>query len=200
MNSLLTFPRDVSKRFCVITTMFSRAINLSRGSMARVCRSFATEGSGASAMKLSLCTPHETIYHDKVIDKVILPGEQGEYGVTVGHSPIISQLKPGVVSVIHEGVSYLSMIMDNIDLLGGINIICIENVIPITGLHNEMDIMRIGTWVTLRTVTNSVLSLHNYFDIFIISPSILLYTSYSLLSVKQNRVKPRSFSYLEALL
>ena len=61
--------------------------------MARVCRSFATEGSGASAMKLSLCTPHETIYHDKVIDKVILPGEQGEYGVTVGHSPIISQLK-----------------------------------------------------------------------------------------------------------
>lgn len=35
------------------------------------------------------------------MDKVLLPGESGEYGVTVGHSPVISQLKPGVVTVIH---------------------------------------------------------------------------------------------------
>jgi F0F1-type ATP synthase epsilon subunit len=37
---------------------------------------------------------------------IILPGEGGEYGVTAGHSPIISQLKPGVVSVIHTGVTF----------------------------------------------------------------------------------------------
>jgi len=37
------------------------------------------------------------------VDKVILPGAQGEYGVTVGHSPIISQLQPGLVTVVHAG-------------------------------------------------------------------------------------------------
>ena len=71
----------------------------------RGVRSLATESGAAASMKLTFCTPHNTIYHEKVIDKVLLPGEGGEYGVTVGHSPIISQLKPGVVSVIHEGVS-----------------------------------------------------------------------------------------------
>lgn len=106
--------------------MFGRAVIVSRA-LSRVSRSFATEGSGASAMKLSLCTPHETIYHDKVIDKVILPGEQGEYGVTVGHSPIISQLKPGVVSVIHEGVSFYHSWI-NIDSRGNILFDCVENV------------------------------------------------------------------------
>ena len=52
-------------------------------------------------MTLNLVTPHATLYKGKVVDKVLLPGESGEYGVTVGHSPIISQLKPGVVTVIH---------------------------------------------------------------------------------------------------
>ena len=34
---------------------------------------------------------------------MVLPGESGEYAVTAGHSPVISQLKPGVVTVIHTG-------------------------------------------------------------------------------------------------
>ena len=33
--------------------------------------------------------------------KVILPGEDGEFGVTAGHSPMISQLQPGLVTVVH---------------------------------------------------------------------------------------------------
>ena len=69
-------------------------------------RSFS-DAAAATSMTLNLSTPHENIYSDKVIDKVLLPGEQGEYGVTVGHSPIISQLKPGVISVIHSEVRYL---------------------------------------------------------------------------------------------
>eukprot|EP00607_Mallomonas_marina_P001501 CAMPEP_0182427686 /NCGR_PEP_ID=MMETSP1167-20130531/18984_1 /TAXON_ID=2988 /ORGANISM="Mallomonas Sp, Strain CCMP3275" /LENGTH=120 /DNA_ID=CAMNT_0024610109 /DNA_START=188 /DNA_END=550 /DNA_ORIENTATION=- len=43
------------------------------------------------------------------VDKVVVPGESGEYGITVGHSPIISQLQPGVVTVFHlsgESVKY----------------------------------------------------------------------------------------------
>ena len=37
-----------------------------------------------------------------VVEKVILPGEDGEYGVTAGHSPMICQLQPGVVTVVHN--------------------------------------------------------------------------------------------------
>lgn len=37
---------------------------------------------------------------------MIIPGSEGEYGVTAGHSPIVAELKPGVVQVIHEPVSY----------------------------------------------------------------------------------------------
>jgi F0F1-type ATP synthase epsilon subunit len=29
---------------------------------------------------------------------------EGEYGVTAGHTPIISQMKPGVISIVHEAV------------------------------------------------------------------------------------------------
>lgn len=37
--------------------------------------------------------------------QVIIPGSAGEYGVTAGHSPIVAELKPGVIQVLHEAVS-----------------------------------------------------------------------------------------------
>lgn len=55
-----------------------------------------------AAMKLNFCLPHESIYKDKVVDQVIIPGSAGEYGVTAGHSPIVAELKPGVLQVLHE--------------------------------------------------------------------------------------------------
>lgn len=69
-----------------------------------LARQFSENAASATVMTLNLSTPHENIYSEKTVDKVLLPGENGEYGVTVGHSPIISQLKPGVVSVIHTEV------------------------------------------------------------------------------------------------
>ena len=69
-------------------------------------RNFSENAANAAVMTLNLSTPHENIYSEKTVDKVLLPGENGEYGVTVGHSPIISQLKPGVVSVIHTEVRF----------------------------------------------------------------------------------------------
>lgn len=53
---------------------------------------------------LNFTTPHAPVYTKKVVDKVILPGVAGEYGITAGHSPIISELRPGVVSVVHTDV------------------------------------------------------------------------------------------------
>ena len=40
------------------------------------------------------------------VAQVIIPGSAGEYGVTAGHSPIVAELKPGVVQVLHEPVSF----------------------------------------------------------------------------------------------
>ena len=34
--------------------------------------------------------------------QVIIPGIDGEYGVTVNHVPTVAQLKPGVLQILHE--------------------------------------------------------------------------------------------------
>ncbi len=62
----------------------------------------------STKLTLNFTTPHAPIYTKKEVDQVVLPGAAGEYGITAGHSPIISELKPGVVSVIHVGVRFLN--------------------------------------------------------------------------------------------
>mmetsp|Transcript_17073 Transcript_17073/g.28908 ORF Transcript_17073/g.28908 Transcript_17073/m.28908 type:complete len:168 (+) Transcript_17073:87-590(+) len=54
---------------------------------------------GANEFVINFCTPHAPVYSEKVVDSVTLPGSAGEYGVTHGHAPIISQLEAGVVTV-----------------------------------------------------------------------------------------------------
>jgi hypothetical protein len=68
-------------------------------------RSFAApaEAAGSSQLQLNFSTPHTPIHVKKSVSQVLLPGSDGEYGVTAGHSPIISELKPGIVTVIHTG-------------------------------------------------------------------------------------------------
>jgi F-type H+-transporting ATPase subunit delta len=65
----------------------------------------AAAESAAAQLTLNFTTPHAPVYNKKVVDKVMLPGAAGEYGVTAGHSALISELQPGVVTVIHLGVS-----------------------------------------------------------------------------------------------
>ena len=64
----------------------------------------AAAATPASGLVLNFCTPHTSIYTKQQIDKVMLPGEIGEYGITAGHSPLISQLKSGIVSIQHLDV------------------------------------------------------------------------------------------------
>ena len=54
-----------------------------------------------AGLTLNFCLPHEAVYFGKTVEQVIIPGAEGEYGVTAGHSPIASQLKPGVLQIIH---------------------------------------------------------------------------------------------------
>jgi hypothetical protein len=70
-------------------------------------RAFAApvEAVASAQLTLNFNTPHAPVYKQKVVESVILPGSAGEYGVTANHSPIISELRPGVVTVLHSGVS-----------------------------------------------------------------------------------------------
>lgn len=53
-------------------------------------------------MTLNFSLPHETIYEKATVASVIIPGAEGEYGVTVDHVPTVSQLKPGVLQILHD--------------------------------------------------------------------------------------------------
>ncbi|CAM9562553.1 unnamed protein product, partial [Ascophyllum nodosum] len=89
------------------TSMIGSVARRAAGTLARpnfrpvAFRNFSTAEAPA-VMKLNFGLPHQTIYKEKVVDQVIIPGSEGEYGVTAGHSPIVAELKPGVVQVMHE--------------------------------------------------------------------------------------------------
>lgn len=66
-------------------------------------RCFSSEASAsATSVTLNFSVPHESIYKGASVFQVIIPGVEGEYGVTPNHVPYVAQLKPGVLQVIHE--------------------------------------------------------------------------------------------------
>ena len=67
-------------------------------------RSMSTEAAAAtsSMVTLNFSVPHETIYQNASVYSVIIPGVEGEYGVTGGHVAYVAQLKPGVLQILHE--------------------------------------------------------------------------------------------------
>ena len=54
------------------------------------------------SLKLDVVTP-EKILISEGVEQVVVPGEEGEFGVLVNHAPVISALKPGVVRVLDAG-------------------------------------------------------------------------------------------------
>lgn len=64
-------------------------------------RFMSAEAIAVNKMTLSFALPHETIYKAAQVESVILPGTEGEYGVTADHVPTVSELAPGVVQIDH---------------------------------------------------------------------------------------------------
>lgn len=83
------------------SNLFRRAIT---SPLLRRSLSSAPEAS-ASGMSLNFNLPSETIYQGAKVDQVIVPGAAGEYGITADHVPVVAQLKPGVLQILHEGSS-----------------------------------------------------------------------------------------------
>ena len=54
--------------------------------------------------KLEFVTPEKSLLSSEV-EQVIIPGSEGEFTILVDHSPMISSLKPGLISIYEESSS-----------------------------------------------------------------------------------------------
>eukprot|EP01132_Coremiostelium_polycephalum_P002281 gene2281-2808_t len=85
----------------------SRSVNLVGRNLVNK-RFYATEtqqGAGAvggDLLSFTFMVPHQTIFKDKRVQLLTLPGAKGTFGVAKNHVPKIAELKPGVVQINHE--------------------------------------------------------------------------------------------------
>jgi len=90
--------------------------------------------------KLEILTPNGVIYDDYAVG-VVLPGEEGEFGVLAGHASLTTLLEAGVVDVEKEDKSVESIVINwgvaQVD--EGKVVILIEGAAPIRG-ENESEI------------------------------------------------------------
>eukprot|EP00980_Cylindrotheca_fusiformis_P006698 scaffold1398_cov116-Cylindrotheca_fusiformis.AAC.15 len=79
--------------------MFSRSI-AQKVLPRSLTRAFSSEA--PSTITLNFSVPYESIYNGASVFQVIIPGVEGEYGVTPNHVPYVAQMKPGVLQILHE--------------------------------------------------------------------------------------------------
>lgn len=56
----------------------------------------------ADTFELELVSPEKLLLSEQV-EMVVVPGEEGDFGVLAGHSPVISNVRPGVLAVFEGG-------------------------------------------------------------------------------------------------
>jgi F-type H+-transporting ATPase subunit epsilon len=56
----------------------------------------------ADTIELELVSPEHLLLSEQV-EMIVVPGEEGDFGVLPGHSPVISNIRPGVLSVFKNG-------------------------------------------------------------------------------------------------
>ncbi len=52
--------------------------------------------------KAEVVTPKGPVL-DKMVEEVIAPGIMGEFGVLIGHTPMLTFIKPGILSYLEDG-------------------------------------------------------------------------------------------------
>ena len=56
----------------------------------------------ADKLHFALVSPEREFFNGEV-DHVVVPGSEGEFGVSPNHAPVMSVIKPGALKVINEG-------------------------------------------------------------------------------------------------
>lgn len=59
----------------------------------------------AEKFKVELVTPKGVVFN-KDVEEVIAPGIMGEFGVLIGHTPLLTFIKPGVLSYLENNTFY----------------------------------------------------------------------------------------------
>merc|ERR1712226_1647113 len=62
----------------------------------------ATQAEVSKDLKLNFYMPRETVYFQKVVHQVNIPGAAGDFGILANHVPTVAAMKPGVVSVFED--------------------------------------------------------------------------------------------------
>lgn len=53
-------------------------------------------------LSFALVSPERELFHGEV-DHVVVPGSEGEFGVSPSHAPVMSVVKPGALRVFNDG-------------------------------------------------------------------------------------------------
>ena len=56
----------------------------------------------ADKLSFALVSPERELFNGEV-DHVVVPGSEGEFGVSPNHAPVMSVVKPGALKVFNEG-------------------------------------------------------------------------------------------------
>lgn len=56
----------------------------------------------ADKLNFALVSPEREVFHGEV-DHVVVPGVEGEFGVSPNHAPVMSVIKPGALKVLNDG-------------------------------------------------------------------------------------------------
>ena len=56
----------------------------------------------ADKLNFALVSPERELFHGEV-DHVVVPGSEGEFGVSPNHAPVMSVVKPGALRVFNDG-------------------------------------------------------------------------------------------------
>jgi F-type H+-transporting ATPase subunit epsilon len=57
----------------------------------------------ADKLSFALVSPERELFNGDV-DHVVVPGSEGEFGVSPNHAPVMSVIKPGALKVINDGI------------------------------------------------------------------------------------------------
>lgn len=56
----------------------------------------------ADKLSFALVSPERELFHGEV-DHVVVPGAEGEFGVSPAHAPVMAVIKPGALRIFSEG-------------------------------------------------------------------------------------------------
>jgi F-type H+-transporting ATPase subunit epsilon len=56
----------------------------------------------ADKLNFALVSPEREVFHGEV-DHVVVPGSEGEFGVSPNHAPVMAVIKPGALKVLNDG-------------------------------------------------------------------------------------------------